>query len=102
MSRWDLYIELMDTNPTQNESGAWVEGEPTKTGVYANRLTLGTSTWLAAASAGLHADASIQVKTAEYTGQDAVILDGLEYTVEKSQNAGEYTTLTLARRLRNG
>lgn len=102
VSRWDLQITLIATNPVQDENGAWVDGEPIETKVFANRLTLGTSTWLAAASAGLHADASIQVKTAEYTGQDAVILDGLEYTIEKSQNAGEYTTLTLARRLRNG
>ncbi len=102
MSRWDLYITLVDTNPTQDENGAWVSGTPIKTNVYANRLKLGTSTWLAAASAGLHADASIQVKTAEYADQDAVILDGLEYNVEKSQNLGENTTLTLSRRLRNG
>ena len=102
MSRWDLCIELVDTNPMQDEGGAWSASEPTKTQVFANRLTLGTKTWLAAASAGLHADASIQVKTAEYTGQDAVILDELEYNVEKSQNTGEYTTLTLSRRLCNG
>jgi hypothetical protein len=102
MTRWNASVTLVSRNKVQSEDGSWQDGEPVETTVYANRRKVGSSTWLAAMSAGLHADASVEVRSFEYDGQDVAILDGIEYTVEKAQSTGEFTTLTLARRLSNG
>lgn len=76
-----------------------VKGEPND--VFTNTYDIGMSTYMAAQEAGLHADAEIQLRTADYDGENIAEIDGIEYTVEHVQTEGEYTRLILARRLSN-
>lgn len=69
--------------------------------VFANQMHMGMESWAAARSEGLHADSSIQVRSEEYDGHNRCTLDGVEYEIERAYDTGEYTTLTLKRRLRN-
>lgn len=64
-------------------------------------FSIGTGTWLAARSAGLHADAEIQVRSVDYSAQNIVVMRGEDYTVERASDTGEYTRLVLAKRLSN-
>lgn len=69
--------------------------------VFANKYRMGLSAWAAAKSAGLHADAQFTVRSCDYAGESVCVADDTEYDVEKAVNKGEYTTLTLKRRLGN-
>lgn len=102
MTRWDMSLTLVKRVQEQRDDGSWAEAEPIRTKVWANRRKIGSSTWLAARSAGLHADASVQIRSFEYDGQEDVEIAGIEYTVEKAVRYGEFTVLTLAKRLPNG
>ena len=79
------------------------EGQPVETvtsqQVYVNPYRVGASTWLAAMSAGLHADAQIELRTCDYAGQQRIVMRGVRYDVERANEMGEFTRLTLSRRL---
>lgn len=92
-----LYLE----SATQDASGnpVHVMSEPRE--VFANVYEIGLRSFIAAQSAGLHADAEIQLRNADYDGENIVEFDGKEYTVERVSEAGEFTRLTLARRVAN-
>lgn len=79
------------------------EGNPAytadETEVFVNRYSFGASSYMAAKSAGLHADARIQLRTADYDGQEEVRFDGDVYLVEQVEQSGDLTVLDLARRL---
>ena len=58
--------------------------------------------WAAALSAGLHADAEVELRSRDYLGEQELSMDGTEYEVERVQDYGEFCRLTLKRRLRSG
>lgn len=99
MSRWDGVCYLVDVRQLQAPDGTFREARAT-TAAYCNRLTVGARTWAAARSAGLHCDATLRLRSCDYSGQGSVVLDGEEYEVERASDTGEFTDLTLARRLR--
>ena len=66
---------------------------------FANPFSMGASAYAAARAAGLHADAQFQVRSCDYAGQQSVLADGVAYDVERVEGTGEFTVLTLARRL---
>lgn len=70
--------------------------------LWANTYSIGTSAWLAGRSAGLHADAEVQVRSCDYKGENVVVMRGEEYSVERASDAGEFTRLVLSHRLANG
>lgn len=70
--------------------------------VFGNQRTMGATSWMAQRSAGLHADAEIQVRACDYAGEPSCSIDGTEYEVERCKGQGEFVTLTLKRRLGNG
>lgn len=96
--RWDTAIELQSPKVTMGGRGehttTW-ESSP----AFANKRSVGLSSWVAARSAGFKADAEIQVRTCDYAGQPRVSMDGVTYDVERSVQKGDFTVLTLARRL---
>lgn len=50
---------------------------------------------------GLRADLEIQLRSCDYDLQQAVSIGGTEYKVEQVIDSGEFTRLTLRRRLSN-
>ena len=101
MSKFNATATLISSTVSYDEDGNSHEVF-TEHDVCANKLTIGLSAWAAARSGGLHADSSIQMRSCEYHGEQMVRLDGIEYEVERVQSPGEFATLTLKRRLRNG
>ena len=90
-----LFKEVTETDERGNMRV--VKGESSE--VFVNRYTIGLSSYMAAQEAGLHADAEVQLRSVDYGGEDIAILDGTEYTVERVSDSGDFTTLTLAKRL---
>lgn len=99
--RWDKVAELYTAEVVRNSEGDPQELKRDHAVIFANSRNMGLESWAAARSYGLHADASIQVRSPEYSGQNRCVVDGVEYEIERSYDTGEYTTLTLKRRLSN-
>lgn len=93
-----LFKEVVETDERGNMKP--VKGEPHE--VFVNPFAIGLSAYMAAQEAGLHADAEIQLRAVDYNGEDIAIMDGVEYTIERVQDTGDFTQLTLAKRLSNG
>lgn len=98
--RWGETITLIaDSEPVQNADGSWTAGERVETEVFCNPYTVGLESWLVSnRDLGLHADAEVQVRTAEYGGQGTAWYHGGEYTVERATVSGEFTNLQLGRK----
>lgn len=99
--RWNKVATLMKVATFRNAEGVPDERVESETTVFANPRSIGAEAWSAARSVGLHADASLQVRSPEYNGENRCVVDEVEYEVERAYDTGEYTTLTLKRRLRN-
>lgn len=92
-----LYLETA----AQDDAGNTVRSKGAPKEVYANRYEIGLNAFIAARDSGLHADAEMQLRTADYGGENVACFDGVEYTVERASDSGEFTRLVLARRLSN-
>lgn len=92
-----MLIELGQTQDDEGNASYW----RVETGAYCNEYSVSTSSFMAAKSAGLHADAEIELRSIDYDGQPIVELEGVEYNVERTENTGDLIRLTLARRLTN-
>ena len=101
MTRWDSVISLVSDVSTQRADGSFARATDS-VDVYANRRKVSSSTWLAAKSAGLHADAQYQIHSCDYDGQTIAVVDEVEYEVEATSNTGDFMILTLKRRAVNG
>lgn len=76
-----------------------VEEEETET--FFNRYKLGLSQMLMGGADGQRETAAGQIRSCDYDGQNIAILDGKEYTIKSVNDQGEFSTLTLERRLTN-
>lgn len=92
-----LFTEVVQSDAKGNL--APVKGDPHE--VFANQYSIGATTFMAAQEAGLHADAEIQLRAVDYNGENIALFDGDEYTVERVESEGDFTRLTLAKRLSN-
>lgn len=99
--RWNKVANLYTVTTEKDAAGNHKEVVSDAVTVFANPRHIGTEAWVAARSIGLHADSSIEVRSWEYSGQNRCEVDGVEYEVERSYDTGEYTNLTLKRRLSN-
>lgn len=98
--RFNAECVLIALTQTQDAEGnAMYEREETES--FCNMYSVSTSSFMAAVSAGLHADAEIELRSIDYDGQPIVELEGVEYNVERTENTGDLIRLTLARRLTN-
>lgn len=102
MSRFDVAMKIHDVTIEVDDRGNPCDVEVNSRTVFANRYSIGTTAWVAARSAGLKADAQVSLRSCEYAGQQRATIDGVEYEVEAAQDRGEFTRLTLKRRLGNG
>lgn len=101
MTLWNETAKLIAVTSTRDERGA-EERQEDEAEVFANVTSMGMQSWAAARSVGLHADATLRVRSADYAGQQECEFGGLRYEVERAKVAGEYCDLTLKRRLCNG
>lgn len=72
------------------------------TDVFFNRYRLSLTSILAGGADGFRMAAAGQVRSCDYGGQQLAVLDGEEYTVNSANNQGEFTVLSLERRLSDG
>ena len=100
MSRWNAFAELVRVSVAVGPDGSASETRSSRR-VPANRRTVGATAWAAALSAGLHADGEVELRSRDYRGEQALVMDGTEYEVERVQDSGEFCRLTLKRRLRS-
>lgn len=98
MSRYGDIATLEAVAVSIGEEGEAIE-TVTSQQVFVNPYRVGASMWLAAMSAGLHADAQIELRTCDYDGQQRIVMRGVRYDIERVNDMGEFTRLTLSRRL---
>ncbi len=101
MSRWSAVAELVSVAVEVGPDGSASETRSTRR-VLVNQRAVGATAFQAAASAGLKADAEVELRTCDYAGEQALSMGGVEYEVERAVSYGEFTRLTLKRRLRSG
>lgn len=99
--RFSEPITAFHEGATQDDMGNATLTRSSGTLLWANVYTVGLNAWLAGRAAGLHADAEIQVRSVDYDGQNIIVMNGEEYTVERASNTGEFTRLVLSHRLGN-
>lgn len=100
MSRWNDELTLLGAdNAYQDATGAWHEGERTRTEVFCNRFTMSLTSSATAVDMGLRDAVQVQVHTVDYDGQDQCEYHGEELDVTYVQRAGDMTTLTLGRKV---
>lgn len=99
--RWNETCMLIsESDPIQEADGSWTPGAEIETLVFCNPYTVGREDWLVSnRDLGLTADAEIQVRTADYDGQDTVWYHDGYYTVERVTVSGEVTNLQLGRKV---
>lgn len=101
MSRFSSVITLIKLIPQQNEEGSFTTLQEERE-VFANPFNVGLNTWAAAQSFGLKPDAVYQVRSVDYQGEESAIVDGIEYSIERAMADGDFTKLTMKKRLDNG
>lgn len=99
--RWAAVATLVAVSEEQRADGSFAESRE-ESEVFCNERAVGASAWLAARAAGLHADAEVELRACDYSGQASCVLRGAEYEVESARATGETCVLTLKRRLRSG
>lgn len=101
MTRWNETLKLVSVEKVQDDSGAFVD-ERSERAVFCNPMTMGTTAWTAARAGGLKADVEVQVRSADYNGEQRAVFRGVECEVERAQDSGEFTALTMAKRANGG
>ena len=101
MTRYALAIDLYDAEAGVDTYGNSVRTRANESRVLANRQRVSLGSYEAGKSVGLTPDAVVQVRSADYAGQTRCVLDGEEHFVEAAADSGEFTRLTLRKRLGN-
>lgn len=102
MSRWSITVKLYNVESVTGEDGKRSLARVGERKVFANRYTVGLTSWVGGDSKGLHPDSVVNVRASEYHGENRCELEGIEYMVEGASQSGEFTRLILKKRLNNG
>jgi len=100
MSKTDV-IELVSEAFTKDSDGNMVATKTSRE-TFCNVFQIGAAAYWTAAEHGIRPDAEVQLRSIEYGGEHLAIFRGGEFTIERVNNTGEYTRLTLQRREDNG
>lgn len=98
---WNEVIGLVKVDTVADKRGISIEVESEPREVFANRRKLTLSTFYSFHQSGLDPSASFEVRSQDYEGEQRCIHEGLEYDISWAQDRGEWTVLTLVRRLGN-
>ena len=99
--RWNETCVLVDKVYALDREGVPQPTE-TRTKVFCNPRTVGAHTWSSMYEIGISCDAQIQVRTCDYADQLDVLYRGTWYSVEVTQERGDYTVLTLRHQKSDG
>jgi len=99
MSKTDV-ITLISETYEKDDDGNMI-ATTVSTDTFVNVFTVGAASFWAAAEHGIRADAEVQLRTSEYNNERLVNFRDTEYTVERVNDTGEFTRLTLQRRTEN-
>ncbi len=93
MARYDAMAELLATTTTYDDLGV-----PSKTTtarrVYANERSLGATAYYAAAQAGSHPTAMLQIRRCDYRDETKLRYLGKALSVTRVQRTPDYVVLT--------
>lgn len=98
--RFNAECTLVELTQTQDQEGN-AAYERVETEAFCNEYSVSATSYMAAKTAGLHADAEIELRSIDYSGQQIVVVDEIEYNIERVENTGDFTRLVLARRATN-
>jgi len=92
--RWNETCVLVAKSYETDEEGI---PQPTddRTEVFCNPMHVGDNTWSSMYEIGISVDAKLQVRTCDYDGQDDVFYRDVWFSVEKVEERGDFTMLTL-------
>ena len=100
MTRFNGVANLISEDVEYLEDGSTSIARTEKT-VFINFYNRSAYAVTQARAQGLRADLEIQLRSCDYDHQQDVSIDGTEYKVEQVTDTGEFTRLTLRRRLAN-
>ena len=99
MSRYDAVCELIAEQMTKDSRGV-VQASQTRREVFCNVFSLGDETFYSAVAAGIHPDARIQIRKADYEEERLVDFEGTVYYVSRvNRTSPDYVVLTLTERI---
>ena len=113
MSRWNDVITLLSAPESyQDSTGTWHKGKQVKRTVFCNPMTIGVMTMANLRSSevrmanntdpvdvGLRNEHMIQIRAADYQGENQCIYHGDRYEVMYLSGSGEFRTLTIGQRV---
>ena len=101
--RWnDVCYLLGMPDMSQDDAGNVIQGKPERRMRFCNRYTVGSDLWATSYDVGLRADALLQLRANEYSGETEVEFEGVQYDVENATVDGEFVKLQLGRHVSNG
>lgn len=96
MSMWAGACQLISTTVERDERGVQQVAE-TRRKVPCNVFSIGDAAYYAAAAAGIHPEAVLQIRRAAYHGERLVEFDGARLQVERvDRSSPDFVRLTLA------
>lgn len=93
MARYDAVATLLTTTTTLDDLGV-PSTTTTERTVYANERTLGAAAYYAAAQAGSHPTAVLQIRRCDYHDETALRYLGKALSVTRVQRTPDYVVLT--------
>lgn len=100
MTRYADTLVLVSKEPVQDSEGGFSWRDSSEE-VFFNRMRLSLDQRMAGKAEGLYGMVRGQVRSCDYSGQQAAVVGGEEYDVADAEDRGEFTVLTLSRRLSN-
>lgn len=92
--RWNETCMLVKKKYEPDDEGV-MQIEDEESVVFCNPFTVGAHTWSSMYEIGMSADAEIQVRSCDYSGQRDVLYRDEWYSVEIVKEEGDFTRLTL-------
>jgi SPP1 family predicted phage head-tail adaptor len=93
MARYAAVATLLATTTTYDDLGVPTT-TPTERKVYANEMSMGANAFYAAAQAGVHPSAVLQVRRCDYKDETRLRYGGKTLSVTRVQRTPDYVTLT--------
>ena len=93
MARYAAMVTLVTTTTTYDDLGVPTTA-PTERKVYANEMSMGSTAFYAAAQAGIHPAAVLQVRRVDYQDETSLRYLGKTLSVTRVQRTPDFVTLT--------
>ena len=93
MARYDAVATLLATTITYDDLGV-PSTTPTERKVFANEMSMGATAFYAAAQAGIHPAAVLQVRRVDYQDETSLRYLGKKLSVSRVQRTPDYVVLT--------